>query len=140
MKTLEDRLLEKIRFSATSGCWLWEAAKNNRGYGLLWRDNKLECAHRVSYEYYREEIPSGLQLDHLCRVRHCVNPWHLETVTSKENTLRGVGPTAINSIMTVCINGHKFTDENTYSRLRHGGIQGQCKQCCLDRNSRFYVR
>lgn len=83
------RLLDKVEIDPVAGCWLWTAAKNNGGYGMFtfttgWR----RSAHRVSYETFVGPIPDGLQLDHLCRVRHCVNPDHLEPVTAAENTRR----------------------------------------------------
>lgn len=72
-----------------TGCWVWQRAKTNGGYGEL-RDGKhMRRAHRVYYERYRGPIPAGLHLDHLCRNPICVNPAHLEPVTSRENALRG---------------------------------------------------
>ena len=87
-KTPEIRLLENI--NKTDTCWFWTGFKNKAGYGLIYINRKLTRAHRLSYEIYKGEIPKNLVLDHLCRVRHCVNPKHLEAVTSRENTLRGL--------------------------------------------------
>jgi len=76
------------------------------GYGQIrWHGRKWQ-AHRLVYELSGRTIPDGLQIDHLCRVRLCVNPEHLEPVTVKENVLRGVGPSAINARKTACIRGH----------------------------------
>ena len=74
-----------------NGCWLWKLRRDPGGYG---RTNKGTggfngVAHRVSYRTWVGPIPPGLELDHLCRVRHCVNPAHLEAVTRQENVLRG---------------------------------------------------
>lgn len=68
-----------------SGCWLWAGADNGVGYGKF----RGKYAHRVSYEMRHGSIPTGLHIDHLCRVRCCVNPDHLEPVTNKENAQRG---------------------------------------------------
>ena len=69
---------------------------------------KCIAVHRLVYELFVGSIPVGLTLDHLCRVRHCVNPAHLEPVTLAENTLRGEGPTAVNSRKTHCPKGHPY--------------------------------
>lgn len=74
------------------GCWRWTGQKNRFGYGQLTvnRDGKSRClgAHRFSYEAHVGPIPEGLEIDHLCRVRDCVNPEHLEPVTRAENVRR----------------------------------------------------
>lgn len=79
-----ERFWEKV--NKTKTCWLWIACKNKAGYGSF---NGGEYAHRFSYEELVGEIPKGLQIDHLCRVRHCVNPKHLEAVTNQVNGQRG---------------------------------------------------
>ena len=73
-----------------SGCWLWQGYKNPKGYGIAGHNGKICRAHRVMYEELVGPIPEGLDIDHLCRVRHCVNPDHLEPVTRRENILRGL--------------------------------------------------
>lgn len=80
-----------FRFVVESGdCWIWTAARDKNGYGLFkGSDNRMRRAHRWCYEYLRDEIPTGLMLDHLCRNHSCVNPWHLEPVTNAENVRRG---------------------------------------------------
>jgi len=96
-----------------NGCWQWNHAIMPNGYGrIAWgtrADRHQAYAHRFVYEWMRGKIPVGLQLDHLCRNRACVNPQHLETVTSRENTLRGTSPAAVNARMTACKNGHEFS-------------------------------
>lgn len=95
-------------------CWNWTALLNPKGYGLAYMNGKLTSAHRVAWKFLRGEIPKFLVIDHLCRNRKCMNPDHMEPVTNKENVLRGIGRTAVNARKTECINGHKFTKENTY--------------------------
>lgn len=77
----------------SNGCWIWAGRRNTKGYGIFTAvvndENVAHMAHRFYYEQYRGDIPPGLQMDHLCRRRGCVNPWHLEPVTCKENINRG---------------------------------------------------
>jgi len=75
-------------------CWLWTGAMDGKDYGHIWANGKLQPSHRIAWEMAHGPIPDGLQPDHLCRNHACVNVAHLELVTSKENTLRGDGPTA----------------------------------------------
>lgn len=71
------------------GCWLWRGGRTKNGYGVFGLLNHTFLAHRVAYTMTKGAIPLGLQIDHLCRVRHCVNPGHLEPVTCSENLCRG---------------------------------------------------
>ena len=109
-----------------SGCWLWMGPISSHGYGKIGKS----YAHRVSYERYRGPIPSELQIDHLCRVRCCVNPDHLEVVTANENKARGVSPAAVHARKTHCIKGHPFDEHNTWYRtMKNGKKSRQCRIC-----------
>lgn len=120
-----------------SGCWLWMGPKNNNGYGSMSARvggiRKPVIAHRFVYQMLRGAIPQGLQLDHLCRVRHCVNPDHLEAVTARENLMRSPTLQAENAAKTHCVHGHEFTPENTRIRKRPGGGR-VCRTCFRDRD------
>ena len=128
-----NRVLKKIE--KTSGCWLWTGSIDGVGYGRIWNGIKMTGAHRVVYELLVGPIPDGLQLDHLCRVRHCVNPSHLEPVTCRENLLRGVGVSAKAARQTHCIHGHELTEENIYRWGKRPNAR-YCKICIKIRNDR----
>lgn len=119
------RFEEKYTPEPMSGCWIWTAYVDRLGYGKFYVGTKSVNAHRWSYEYHVGPIPAGLVLDHLCRNTSCVNPNHLEAVTQKVNTLRGLSPSAMHAVKTHCIAGHEFNAENTYKSPR-GRV---CKQC-----------
>jgi hypothetical protein len=122
----EERFLAKVSLDETTGCWLWTGAITGVGYGVLSFEGRKYNAHKMAYRHWTGEVPEGLQLDHLCRVRHCVNPAHLEPVTHRENSLRGTGAPARNAVKTHCKHGHEFTPENT--RIRPNGWRA-CRAC-----------
>lgn len=118
------------------GCWLWTGHTVRGGYGgFNFRGSRVD-AHRASYVLHCGEVPTGLHLDHLCRVRLCVNPAHLEPVTPKENVLRSTAITALNALKTHCKHGHEFTAENTY-RTKAGR---HCRRCRYLTVQRFQQR
>ena len=97
-----------------NGCWIWRWYVHSSGYGMVRVEGRARYAHRVVYEQLRGPVPDGLELDHLCRVRRCVNPEHLEPVTRSENLRRSpVTFAGRNARKTHCIRGHEFTPENT---------------------------
>lgn len=110
-------------------CWIWQGALGTYGYAQVrmgGRGGKMVLVHRWSYEQLVGEIAQHRQLDHLCRVRHCVNPAHLEPVPGKINTHRGMSPSALNLRKTHCLRGHPFNEENT--RWVRGGGRS-CRTC-----------
>lgn len=124
-RTPEQRFWAKVH--KTDLCWIW-IGTIARGYGQFWDGQRVVGAHRFAYELLVDSIPGGLQLDHLCRNRRCVNPAHLEPVTRRENILRGAGVTARNAAKTHCVNGHELTPANTY--IRPGARPGrECLTC-----------
>lgn len=119
----------EIHTEITDGCWLWTGWISPTGYGSLKVRKKNVYAHRLAYELAHGPIPAGYQIDHLCRVRNCVNPSHLEAVTQRENLLRGDTIVAKHWKKTHCIHGHEFTAENTYTYS--GGRV--CRACVVRR-------
>lgn len=119
------------RVEKTSTCWLWTGHIHTFGYGTFYISRRFnrQRAHRVSWFIAHGGFVSGLVLDHICRVRHCVNPDHLREVTDRENVLAGVGVSATQARRTHCDKGHQFTPENTY--LRKGGAR-KCMTCARE--------
>ncbi len=107
----------------TDTCWEWRGLKDEHGYGRFSFNGRLRQAHRVSYVLLVGSIPKGLQLDHLCRNKGCVNPKHLEPVTHGENLRRGNNR---NRVKTHCVHGHPFDLFNTVFDERG---HRQCKVC-----------
>ena len=120
----ESRFWAKV--NKTETCWLWTASTTTAGYGQFhYEARRMVMAHRMAYELIVGPIPDGLELDHLCRIRRCVNPAHLEAVTRKENVRRGL----CGAMVTVCPRGHEYTTENT--RLDTKGWR-RCRTCHRD--------
>jgi hypothetical protein len=117
-------------------CWNWKSPLDN-GYGRFWLQNRTALAHRISYLFFKGEIPNGKQLDHLCRNRSCVNPNHLEAVDIKTNVLRGIGPSAQNARKTHCKQNHLLSGENLFVNNRN---QRVCKECHKVRFARWVAK
>ena len=116
------------------GCWEWQGSKNGGGYGVLERNNKRLAAHRFFYENIVGKIPTGLEIDHLCRNRKCVNPKHLEPVTHSENVRRG----CLAHPKKHCKKKHPYVTGNIYIiKGRKGFTYKRCKKCQLE-NQRTY--
>lgn len=131
----QERFWDKVE--KTESCWNWKAWSDKKGYGYIKIDGEKVAAYRFAYEWFVGKIPKGLYMDHLCRNTSCVNPEHLEPVTNGENTLRGVGITAINARKTHCKRGHKFTENNTYLNSDKRRV---CRQCGKERMRRVRKR
>lgn len=128
-EAMMDHLMDKSMPVSESGCWIWLGVTNTYGYGRVLWNNRHLMAHRVSYELFKGPISADLQTDHLCKVRCCINPDHLEAVTPRVNTMRSRAVSAVNAAKTHCINGHTFDTENTRTYHR-GSVTGRvCRAC-----------
>jgi hypothetical protein len=127
----------KYFINQETGCWEWTAGKSSDGYAMMYLEGKMIYSHRWSYEYYNTAIPSKYIIDHLCRVRHCVNPNHLEAVTSKENTRRGDHSRMgwNNKEKTHCPNNHEYSKENTYIKNKKYRV---CATCAKEQSKNYY--
>jgi len=114
-----------------NGCWIWTGGRTANGYGQFSTTTETGArehwyAHRWSYTQTFGPIPDGMQLDHLCRVRACCNPSHLEPVTQTVNILRGESPYAKKARQSHCKWGHELTGNNV--RVKKNGCR-QCREC-----------
>ena len=150
---IRDRLLARTVVRPGSAlqidgapCWEWTGATARGGYGQIRLAGRMVYVHRVAYEIWLGPVPGsaagamrgdGLDVDHLCRNRLCVNPAHLEAVTSWVNNVRSLSPSAVNAAKTHCIRQHKFSEMNTY--VRADGSR-DCRPCRRERRAGCYQR
>ena len=117
-----------------NGCWQWTSSGDGRGYGQISIKDRPHKAHRVAYELFGDgTLIKGLQLDHLCRNRGCVNPEHLEQVTNRVNTLRGASPKVVTYRTGICQRGHSMSDA-----IRKPDGKRTCRKCENERQMRYY--
>ena len=148
-----DRFWEKVDLDGPvpshnpelGNCWLWTGALLDGGYGYFQigypgpRHNIR--AHRFIYQIKKGHIPDTLVLDHLCRVRRCINFNHLDPVTQKINLLRSdIATSTINLFKTHCPKGHEYLVNNIYIEVNKSGRHRKCKRCKIDRVKRRYQR
>lgn len=120
---VSQRFWTKVR--RTEDCWHWIAGISTTGYGHFWLNGRTVVAHRYAYEVCVGPIPDGLVLDHLCRNRACVRPEHLEPVTQRDNTIRGLTQPAFNAQKDQCPAGHPYSGDN----LRVTNGRRVCRAC-----------
>lgn len=117
-------------------CWLWTACVNAKGYGQMAVRQGSTLAHRISFALSGGIVSDGMQIDHLCRVRGCVNPKHLEVVTPRTNTRRGYSPSGMHARKTYCVHGHPLSGYN----LRITERQRFCRACVREAQRRYQAR
>ena len=128
-----SRFSTKLVLNQDTGCLLWTSVITHDGYGRFKLGGRYVRAHRASYEHWVASIPAGLVVDHLCRVRNCCAPDHLDLVTPAENTARGRPARGLannNGRKTRCPSGHEYTERNT--RLYRG--RRYCRECQAESN------
>lgn len=124
----EERFWSRVE--KTDTCWLWRGGITTQGYGRFFYRGKDVPSHHMPMIFRGETPPKyPMVCDHLCRVRNCVRPDHIEVTTQGVNTYRGVSPFAKNKAKTHCIRGHEFSPENTRLTFRDGKPLRQCKAC-----------
>jgi hypothetical protein len=140
MSTLAQRFWKYVSPEPNSGCWLWTGAMHDRGYGRIGLGGKYggsALAHRISYELNVGPIPPAMSIDHLCRTRACVNPDHLEPVTTKENCRRGEAGRvngARQLAKTACPQGHPYSGDNLYIMPNGRRACKECRRAAVRRN------
>ena len=124
IRTTIQSIIDRLEPITESGCLIWPII-TKMGYGVVSHNGKQHLVHRLLYECLVGKIPLDMCLDHMCRVRCCVNVAHLEVVTIKTNVLRGKGLAAINSKKTHCVSGHPLSGNN----LRKYKSERSCIEC-----------
>ncbi len=126
--TAIERFEKKIEVISETGCWIWMACVNRDGYGQFSIRHKVISAHVFAYRQFRGPVPEGMELDHTCRVRCCVNPFHLEAVPHRTNCQRGEVGKYLKR-RTHCPRGHAYNEKNT-GRQPNGR---RCRACDRER-------
>lgn len=143
------RFMRFTQFAGINECWNWTGSLSPGGYGQFAvyypalpasKRTKTRAAHRFSYELFVGPIPEGLVIDHLCRNRACVNPTHLEPVTSRVNTHRGVTIATGNAAKTHCPNGHPYEPPHLRISYNKRGQRMRHCQTCRNEQGREYKR
>lgn len=146
-RSLRERMLQKTT-PGWGGCVIWTGGTSD-GYAVISVSSLDRVAHRALYEILLGPVPEGMELDHTCHTealdcpggqcihRRCINPHHLEPVTSEENKRRGRSPMAANALKTHCPHGHEYSEDNTYQKPNGHRI---CRECRRIQYQAAYVK
>ena len=130
---LDLRVRRSVAVDPETGCWLWQLHVDRDGYGVIKVKGMPRAAHRISFEAFKGAIPDGMQVDHVCRNRSCVNPEHLRAVDSRTNTFApgSEATAAVNSAKVRCPRGHEYA-----------WYQGRrvCRPCRAEASARWRAR
>lgn len=130
---LPDRFMAKVEPEPNTGCWLWTGTLHN-GYGRFSPTTKAASAYRISYELFKGPVPAGMEIDHACRVRSCVNPDHLRAVTHTENMQNSVY-----CLKTHCSHGHLLDGANLVRWRAELGLR-KCRHCTNASTAAYKIR
>lgn len=124
-----DWIFSRVIPEPNSGCWIWDGPPGGGGYARTTINNRQIKIHRLAWVLKNGPIPDGLELDHKCRVRSCVNPDHLEPVTRQINIMRGIGPAMLrarNAGVVACPKGHPYRGTNLFVSKSGSRV---CREC-----------
>ena len=139
MTSSVERFLAFVMPVTESGCWIWTGSCDRKGYGRFTLPGHSSLAHRISFELYKSVIPFNMCLDHLCHVRCCVNPDHLQIVGHKETvTQGGSGYRLKTQSQTHCKIGHPLSEAYTF--IQNSGMRRQCRICRAKTARRYRLR
>lgn len=124
-----ERIQSKIKLNEVTGCWEWTSHIDPAGYARVSVESKSVYVHRLAWSATHNDAEPEV-IDHLCRVRHCVNPEHLENVSNRTNIIRGMEPRAIAHRNGTCLKGHPASE--IYRRKSTGGAV-QCRACMREK-------
>ena len=136
---MAPRFWARVAKAGPDDCWEWTAVRDRHGYGQVYFDGKTHRAHRLALRLSGIELVPGMDTDHLCRNRACVNPRHLEQVTHRTNAQRGEAG-AHERAKTHCPKGHAYDEANTYLRRKGHRIERGCRACLRLRTRAYYRR
>jgi hypothetical protein len=129
---IPDRIRKRIIIDSDTGCWIWTKAMNSKGYGSVRFMGRVVGAHRLVFELLIGPVPSGMELHHKCENRLCCNPGHLSILSLSEHRRRHTRRYP-NGEKTHCINGHPFSESNTWLEWANGKPQRHCRICNKER-------
>lgn len=139
MLNLSAFFQERISPEPNTGCWLWTGNMTSSGYGRHYgHSGRYVTTHRVLYEIANGAVPEGLDLDHLCRTRACVNPDHLEPVTRAENLRRSPLVGHVRPEQTHCKSGHPLSGNNL--RIDKASGWRKCRACSANWSRAYQAR